>query len=703
LTTPHQPSTAANPPTGWSRPGPLAGGQPEDLHATEWLLTNGTGGFSMGTALGAMSRRYHGLLVAPLRPPVQRIMTLSAMAEAIALSPDTPQETRCDVTTFKFRPGVFHPRGDVNLERFEKDTSARWHYRVGPARLTKQVHLFRGAPSVAIRYTLDTAGQAARVWLRPLVALRDFHALVLRDTSRGRYHVETGEHGCVVRSAAGTLHLAAPGARVEREEQWWYDFQYDLERERGYDFLEDLYQPCLMVWDVPAGPGPKTLTVHASTQAFTGPLRDIDADADHRRSRLDAIAKAAATIAKAPALPAPARTLVAAADDFIVRRAALPDGPAIGQGDRVSVIAGYPWFADWGRDSMISLPGLLLTTGRFDEARDVLLTFASHRSQGLVPNVFDDYTGQAHHNTVDASLWFVHAAGLYFRASADAVTFKNDLLPACLDIIAHYRQGTMFAIGADPADGLIRAGDQGTQLTWMDAKRDGVTFTPRHGKAVEINALWHNALAWMAELGVGLPNAAELAALRDRVAESFRAAFWNAQASCLFDTLAPEHGQWRPVAEGRPNQILAVSLPYSPLTPAQQRAVLGFCRSRLLTPRAVRTLDPGDQRYQGRYRGNLFQRDSAYHNGTAWPWLLGPLAEATLRVGNFSDHARQEARDMLAPIIAQLDTDCPGQLPEVFDGDDTPGQPQRPGGCPAQAWSVAEVLRVLMMIERGQA
>jgi predicted glycogen debranching enzyme len=677
-----------------------AGFDPESLARTEWLLTNGLGGFAMGTALGVMSRRYHGLLVAPLKPPVQRVMTLSAVADSAILAPASEREQRFDLSTFRFRPGVLHPHGFANLVKFEKDSTVRWHYRLGPASLVKELVLFRGVNAAAIRYRVQTAGQPLRLTLRPLTAMRDFHALILRDTTFGKYHVEHTPSGCLVRQAGATLHLKAvstSGTLVAAgEEQWWYDFQYDLERERGYDYLEDLFQPCAITWDVPAGVASAELVLHAS---LDGETRDVQAAIEHRRSRFAALADSTRGVSKLPVLPAAAAALVAASDDFIVRRAANPDAGAIGRGDRVSVIAGYPWFADWGRDSMIALPGLLLSTGRFDEARDVLLTFATHRKQGLIPNVFDDYTGQAHYNTVDASLWFVHAAGQYLKATQDAVTFKNDLLPACVDILEAYRRGTSFGIAMDPGDGLITSGDAGTQLTWMDAKRDGVAFTPRHGKAVEINALWYNALAWLAEAGVGLAGAAEYASLRDRVGASFRRLFWNAEKSRCFDTLQPDGAGWRPIDEGRPNQLIAVSLPNSPLDAAQRAGVVAFAKTALLTPMGVRTLEPGHPRYQGRYRGTMFQRDSAYHNGTAWPWLLGPLAEAMLRVGGFSPAAKAEARAALAPILARLDAECPGQLPEVADGDSSPDDPQRPGGCPAQAWSVAEVLRVFLLAQ----
>jgi len=684
------------------------GGDADALLRTEWLLTSGTGGFAMGTALGAMSRRYHGLLIASLQPPTHRVMALKAIAETIVINPGTDAEQRIDLSCFKFRPGVLHPRGDQYLKKFEKDLTVRWNYEVpisgggggAPITIVKELHLYREAAAACVRYTLSTGGRAVKLLLRPLVAVRDFHALMLRDTSRDRFRVEqSGPAECWVRAQPANLHLSSSHGTFHRIEQWWNDFHYDLERERGYDYLEDLFHPGHFEIDLPAGQPDATVKIEAGVNAPSP--GGMGTSVEHCRKRRSALIEATKG-AIGGKDPSPAmKALICAADDFIVRRVAPPSGPLAGGPERVTVIAGYPWFADWGRDSMISLPGLFLVTGRFEEARDVLLTFAGFRRDGLIPNVFDDYTGEAHYNTVDASLWFINACCQYLRASADSLTFKRDLLPACLDIIDRYSRGTEYGIGAD-SDGLIFAGDPSTQLTWMDAKRDGVTFTPRHGKAVEINALWYNALASIVELATGLPNAAQLTKLRDTVGLALRTQFWNAQLGCLYDTLSPSPAGWMPQREVRPNQIFAVSLQHSALEPAQRKSVLEYVKKQLLTRHALRTLDPADSRYKGRYRGTMFVRDSAYHNGTAWPWLMGGFAEAILRVGNFSPAARTEARAVLSGIIDFIDGDCPGQLPEIFDGDDPsqPGaEPQHAGGCPAQAWSVAEPLRVLAMIE----
>jgi predicted glycogen debranching enzyme len=382
---------------------------------------------------------------------------------------------------------------------------------------------------------------------------------------------------------------------------------------------------------------------------------------------------------KSPAL----RRLARAAEDFVVARKA-PDGQ-----DGSTVIAGYPWFADWGRDTMISLPGLLLTTGQFARAKQVLGVFAQYVSEGMIPNRFDDHTGIPDYNTVDASLWFVHAAFEYARLSGDSVTFDRVLRPACAQIIDGYRSGTRFNIKMDEADGLISQGDASTQLTWMDARCDGVTFTPRQGKPVEINALWYNALELMGRKE-----------LSEKAAASFRKAFWISPFRGLADVVdgfpqGAEAPYPRRDLSIRPNQIFAASLPHSPLSDEQRSAVVEVVRRELLTPMGLRTLARNDRAYQGRYHGGPFQRDSAYHNGTVWPWLIGAFLEAHLRVHGRTGAARDQARRWLEPLIESMETFCVGQIGEINEGD----PPHRSVGAFAQAWSVAEALRLAAELE----
>jgi predicted glycogen debranching enzyme len=367
--------------------------------------------------------------------------------------------------------------------------------------------------------------------------------------------------------------------------------------------------------------------------------------------------------------------LARAANDFIVYRRS-PDGS-----DGTSVLAGYPWFADWGRDTFISLPGLLLVTKRFEQAKQVLSVFANYVSGGMIPNRFDDYNNEPHYNTVDASLWFVHGAHEYLRLSGDRETFEKVLKPACVAIIEGYRDGTRFGIRMDVKDGLITQGDENTQLTWMDAKCGGVAFTPRQGKPVEINALWYNALRLMKE-----------DALADRVRESFGRTFWISPFRGLCDVVDGA----RRDASLRPNQIFAASLPHSPLTEDQQHAVVEVVRRELLTPYGLRTLAASDSNYRGRYCGNQPTRDAAYHNGAIWPWLIGGFLDAYLKVNHRIPAAMEQARQWLRPLVQHMETDaCVGQISEIFEAD----FPHRPVGCPAQAWSVAEVLRLAVELE----
>lgn len=682
---------------------------PEQLDKAEWLLTNGLGGFAMGTPAGVPTRRYHGLLIASLRPPVNRIMALASIAETVILAPGTRAQAHHDLSCFRFAPDTLHPRGDRLITRFWNDTGVHWAFQAGGVKVTKSVHLVRHQPTVIISYQIETPAPA-RLLLRPLVGMRDFHALQLRELSRDRFRVQTDAltpgQVDVHAEGTGTLRMHARNAWFSHDENWWHNFLYRIEQERGYDALEDLYTPGTFTADLT--PGQQTVQLRASLGVQ--PDADLQQQADAQRSRLTRMMDATRVTlgpafsrigpqGKGPVLDRIA-ALVDASDDFVVRRVrpgAMPGAP----GDRESIIAGYPWFADWGRDSMIALPGLLLTTGRLTEACQVLRTFAGACKDGLIPNVFDDYSGQAHYNTVDASLWFIQAACGYFKASGDDDTFERELLPACREIVEKYRDGTHFGIGMDPADGLVHAGDASTQLTWMDAKRDGVVFTPRHGKPVEINALWHSGLAELSLVcgALARPFAEVCKGLAQRAGTSLREKFWNAQRSCLYDVLTPGG----PDASIRPNMIFAVSLSHSPLTRQQQQQVVRVAIEKLYTPRGVRTLAPGEPGYRGRFRGRMFERDAAYHNGTAWPWLLGPLAEALCRSEQFTPAALMQAQAMLDPIVQSLQDGCLGQLAEVYDGDHTPDDPQAPGGCPAQAWSVAEALRALVLVTRVQA
>lgn len=696
---------------------------PDALEASEWLLTSGLGGFAMGTALGVPTRRYHAWLIAALNPPVGRTVALHSVVETLILEADGPHpEQRLDLSCFNFAGARRHPAGHQLLVSFEKGLTARWTYRWGPVSITRELALLRDQNAAVVRYTIDAEGRRARLDLRPLTALRDFHTLLRRHESHQHFRASSVPAALLAHreppdAAPLTLRLSCTAAREIADPQWWHGFEYDQDRARGQDFAEDLYSPGRFTCAIPPRPGSHNVELLAWLAApgeHDRPRGDLDADLHDEAWRLHDLAESTARRCALPdrdpdraILPA----LVRAADQFVVGREPPPTAPGIptdGPGPRepapldTSIIAGYPWFSDWGRDAMISLPGLLLTTGRFYEAHRLLKTFARHARNGLIPNCFDDVTGRAEYNTADASLWFIHAACRTLAASGDRRAFDGTVRAACLKILDAYRAGTDFNIRMDPADGLIAAGDPSTQLTWMDARRDGVTFTPRHGKPVEVNALWYNALLSVADaIDPDQPRTArELRQLADATARSFRERFVRPDGLGLYDGLTPDPSHptgWRPDARIRPNQVFAVSLPHSPLTAGQQRAVIDAVAARLLTPHGLRTLDPADPEYKRRYEGTLFQRDAAYHNGTVWPWLIGPYAEAILREGRFSPDARRTARAALQGLLDELDSRSIGTLPEIYDADDGPDSPRRPQGCIAQAWSVAEVLRVLAL------
>jgi predicted glycogen debranching enzyme len=635
-------------------------GELEPHLGQEWLVTNGIGGFAAGTVVGCNTRRYHGLLCAATVPPVGRIMTLNRLAETITAAGGKPLELSVNV----FQDSLA-PRGDRFLRRFEVDDCVRWEYEAEGVKLVKELCILWQRNTVVVRYHLDGGGRNVELSIQPFVSLRDFHGL--RQRAGGDLPTREIPHGVAVSDRDLTLHIKCDRAAFSGGTDWWFRHKYPLEAERGLNCFEDLYSPGKFVM---TSDSPATLMLWASLEAIDG----IDFDGEIRRSVEGCMPTVGAAGAAAGASDAQ-RRLARAAGDFIVSRHA-PDGS---QG--VSVIAGYPWFADWGRDTMIALPGLLLATRRFDEAGRVLATYAGYVSEGMIPNHFDDYTNEPHYNTVDASLWFVHAAHEYLRISKDRDTFESHLRPACEAILDGYAKGTRFKIGMDPTDGLITQGDATTQLTWMDAKCGDVAFTPRQGKAVEINALWYNALK--------LCGRDELA---ERVAKSFAAAYWISPFRGLCDVV---NGTVRDQSL-RPNQIFAVSLPHSPLPLDQQRAVVEVVRRELLTPYGLRTLGPGEKNYHAQYTGDQFHRDEAYHNGTVWPWLIGPFLSAYLRVAGRSADSLQTARTWLRPLVDSMQTlGCIGQIAEIFEAQ----PPHRPVGCFAQAWSVSEVLRLAVELE----
>ena len=646
----------------------------DDLLGREWLLTNRIGAYASSSSAGCNTRRYHGLLVAARTPPVGRMVMLSSLMEQLAIGEDV-----YDLATNEF-DDAFSPRGAMHLEKFVNDPVPTFVYRVGNATLTKQIVLADTANASAIRYRLEGADKAV-LRIRPVASLRDFHHL-RRFAHAEQITFDEITSGIIVhdRYNGPGLCLVTDAETFSAQPEWWYRFFYRVDHARGQDCHEDLYIPGTWSWRLSDGQSAQI------TASLDEPVTvEFERTCQRRLSRLERLVEALG-----PDADDTTRRLAMASDAFVVNRS-FPARPPSS-----TILAGFHWFADWGRDAFIALPGLLLETGQLDRAREVFKLFAEHIHAGLVPNRFDDYSELAHYNAIDASLWFIVAAERYMLATDDTQFLKEVLLPACETILRGYTEGTDFGIRAD-GDGLLTGGDANTQLTWMDAKLGDQAVTPRHGKAVEINALWHSAHRILALRCQGIDDrmSDHFAAKARQIADSFSRAFWNEQYGWLNDCIADGQGD----ATLRPNQILAVSLPHSPLSDEQQRAVVGIVTEKLLTPAGLRSLSPDDPRYRRRYGGSWESRDRSYHQGTVWGWLMGPFIEAYLKVHGTRPVGVGQAASWLKGFDEHLLTHGIGYISEIFDGD----APHTPRGCIAQAWSVGEVLRAKRLVARYQA
>lgn len=642
----------------------------------EWWLGNGVGGWASGTVAGACSRSYHGLLAAALVPPGQRTMLLVKVDATLATGGSAHP-----LYSNAWRSGEVEAAGLAHLHAFRLAPYPIFHFAAGGWLVEQRIFTVHGHNATVLRYRLTPgpgAPPAAVLHLRPLVTCRSVHAVAAAGSWPCHQFAVPAAVSIGAGSGAPPLHLCADAGTYRACGAWVHGLYYPYEENRGEATAEDLYQPGAFTIPV-AGPAEVTLLAWAGPTVPPG----VDPAAPAPLPAGWGAAAEAREQERAAALLAPfadpvARTLAWAGDQFVCQRAST--------GAR-TLLAGFPWFTDWGRDTMISLPGLALTTGRYDLAREWLRTFANHAAHGLIPNCFADDGGTPEYNTADATLWYIHAAWRYLQASGDTGFVLEDLYPFLKEVIRHHLQGTRFGIGTT-REWLLRCGSPHVQVTWMDARVGDWVVTPRDGCPVEIQALWHNALRIMAHL-------AEAAGDRPdpyfKVAEQVQAAFvrrfWNRREGCLYDRIADDG---TPDPAIRPNQLLAVSLDF-PLVGAEgARRIVDTVGRELWTPYGLRTLAPGDPNYRGRYLGNRRERDAAYHQGTAWPWLAGPFISAFLKAYGRTPATLDLAGELLRPLREHLGEFGLGSVAELCDGD----APHHPRGCPAQAWSVAELLRV---------
>ena len=644
----------------------------ESAAGREWLATNGLGGYACGTVALANTRRYHAFLMASLDPPVERTLVVAKIdliAEYLG--------ERYPLAANEFAGGAIDPKGFIHIESFAvHEGIPTWRYAIADALIEQRIFMAPFANVSYLHLTLERASGPMLIEFKPLVTYRDFHS-----QGRGERPFEALEDGesVSVRAAGASrpCRLKVTAGQYRAQGAWYWNFWHREEAARGLDALEDLYVPGTFTAQLTAAqPLTFTASLEAASPAPAPAAKVLAALTRKSRALRRALPKSA---------PHWVHNLATASDQFIVRRG--KKGTAA-----VSVIAGYPWFADWGRDTMIALPGLTTTLARYDTAAALLRSWAGFVDRGMLPNCFPDRGAGPEYNSADAALWLFHALEEYLAAHRDPKLMR-ELYPTLMDIIRAHLKGTRFGIQVDPSDGLLRAGEMGVQVTWMDAKHGAHVFTPRIGKPVEINALWLNALNVAARLAGRMRSAADQRQCRtllERAASSF-GRFWDADRDCLFDVI-DVGGSSAEDRSLRPNQIFAVSLPYSALSAPQMRAVVEACARELLASYGLRSLAPKDPAYRGQYTGDSWQRDAAYHQGTVWSWLLGPFARAHYRV---CGDARR-AQSFLAPIAQHLNGACLGSVSEIFDGD----APHIARGCFAQAWSVAEILRTWVYLER---
>ena len=630
----------------------------------EWLETNGRGGFASGTIAGANTRRYHALLLTARKPPSERFVLVNHLEEWLDIDGQAiPLSTNV-------YPGAVHPTGYEHCIEFSSDPWPTWTFDCNGMTIQREILSIHGRDMVIVRWRLvGKKPTKAVLRVRPKLTGRDYHGAHHENQSLST-EAQVGSGMVVWHTYADLPPVRAfhPGA-YRHEPNWYRHIQFPVEQQRGLDAEEDWWSPGEFTFDLESG---STTTLALTSETID--RLDVVALVKYEKSRREAVRQAA------PVSDSLARELWCAADMYLSVR-----------GAQHTVIAGYPWFTDWGRDTFISFPGLCLVTGRLEVAWQVIASFAEHVSEGMVPNRFPDVGEQPEYNTIDASLWFIHAIDRYLAASRDEVRVQETAWPAVKQILDGYRRGTRYGIKMDE-DGLIMGGVPGTQLTWMDAKVGDWVVTPRHGKPVEIQALWVRAL----EVGEALARRFGEADYADRsrndrsnAIASFRTRFWYEDGGYLYDVIDGPEGS---DASLRPNQLYAISLVDELVPHDQALKILCLVQEQLLTPVGLRTLSPHDPRYRGRYKGGVLERDGAYHQGTVWPFLLGQFVTAWIKVHGKNPSTLKQARSFLDGIGVHVKEACLGQVSEVFDAE----APHRARGCYAQAWSVAEPLRALV-------
>lgn len=630
----------------------------------EWLETNGRGGFSSGTVAGANTRRYHALLLTARKPPSERFVLVNHLDEWLEVEGHTiPLSTN-------LYPNAIHPKGYQQCIGFTTDPWPTWTYDCQGAVVQREIFCVQDRDLVVIRWTIaPKTKKAITLRLRPMVSGRDYHATHHRNESLSP--TATVTDGLVSwQPYNGLPSVQALQNGVYRHDPTWFRaVQFPAEQQRGLDFEEDWWSPGEFTYQLNRG-------VAATLVLTTEPIDSVDVAALAKGERK----RRAGLRAAAPTTDPLASGLWCAVEAYLSAR-----------DSQQTVIAGYPWFTDWGRDTFISLPGLCLVTGRWEIAWHIIESFTAHISHGMIPNRYPDAGGQPEYNTIDASLWFIHAIARYLAYSQDEARVRAIAWPAVKQIIDGYRQGTRYDIHMDK-DGLIAGGISGAQLTWMDAKVGDWLVTPRHGKPVEIQALWARALEVGAQLATAFGEhdyAKRCRADRRQAVSSFHAKFWNEAGGYLYDVIDGPEGN---DASIRPNQLYAISLCDDLVTKKQAKQILQIVKDHLLTPVGLRTLSPADRRYRARYEGGVLERDGAYHQGTVWPFLFGPFITAWQKVHGKSQAKNTQARAFLEGLETHLHEACLGQVAEIFDGD----APHQARGCVAQAWSIAEPLRALI-------